>query len=118
VNAQGNLAFAAGHVVEAWSRPIAMRWHAILLQYVPVAATLLAHSGEYARAVSLLTMARGHPAAPHGWWQIMVLMQALEAQLQKAVSADELAAAQAMGLKMDVEETATALLDQFRAMAV
>jgi tetratricopeptide (TPR) repeat protein len=115
---QGDVPRAVRTMIEAWSTPITLKWPALFLQYVPVAAAVLSDQGEYAQAAALIAMARQQPGCPHGWWEIMVLMQELEAKLQLALSAEEFAAAQAKGLEMDVQETATALLEQFRAMAV
>lgn len=116
--AQGNIPVAATTIVRAWSLPIAMRWPSILLQYIPVVASLLADQGEFSRAVALLAMARAHPACPQGWWEIMVLVQELEARLQAELSPEEYAAAHSQGRKMDLKETAVSLLEALKAMMV
>jgi len=108
---------AARTVVRAWSVPIALRWPAVLLQYVPVVAALCADGGEFARAAALLAMARNHPGCPVGWWQHIALVQEMDARLQAALSPEEVAAAQALGREMDVGETAVALLEELKAMA-
>jgi hypothetical protein len=115
--ARGDRSLAARTVVEAWSVPITMRWPAILLQFIPVAASLLADKGQNARAVALMVMARTHPACPHGWWEIMALVQELDARLQAGLSPEEYAAAQAQGREMEVKETAVSLLEKLKAMA-
>jgi predicted ATPase len=92
---KGNIPLAVMTVVRAWSTLITRRWPSILLQFIPVVASILADQGELFRAAALMTMARAHPACPRGWWEIMVLVQELEARLQAALSAQEYAAAQA-----------------------
>jgi predicted ATPase len=114
---KGNHHVAITMIVQAWSVPITMRWPAILLQYMPIVASLLADQGEFSRAAALLAMGRTHPACPHGWWEIMVLLQELEARLQTELSPEEYAAAQARGREMDVRETAVSLLEELKAMA-
>jgi predicted ATPase/DNA-binding SARP family transcriptional activator len=111
---RGDAPSAAKFVVQAWSMPITLRWLGILLQYLPIVASLLADQGHYARAVALLAMGRAHPACPRGWWEIMDLMQKLEARLQAELSPAELAEAQARGRAMDVQATAMALLKELK----
>ena len=74
-----------------------MRWLGILLQYMPIVAALLVDKSEYAHAVALMLMGWTHPVCPRGWWEVMVLVQELEARLQAALSAEAYAAAQARG---------------------
>lgn len=97
--------------------PISKRWPTILVQFMPVAASLLADEGQHARAAALMAMARAHPGCPHGWWEIMVLVQGLDARVQAALSSAEVAAAQAQGREMDVTLTATGLLEELKALA-
>jgi hypothetical protein len=112
-----NRLLAASKVEQAWSVPIATRWPSILLQYVPVVASLLADQGEFARAATLMAMGRAHPACPRGWWDIMALVHELESRLEVALSPEENAAAQARGLELDMPETAASLLPELKAMA-
>jgi tetratricopeptide (TPR) repeat protein len=113
---RGNHQQAIVYIVQAWSVPIVMRWLSILLQYVPVVAAILADQGQYTRAVSLLAMAREHPACPRGWWEIMVLVRELESRLETELSDEQYAAAQAKGREMDVRQTAESLLQELKAM--
>jgi hypothetical protein len=93
-----------------------MVWPSIILANLPVAAYILLERGEPVRAIELLAMGRAHPDCPIGWWEIMELVQTLDARLQADLSPAAYAAAQARGQKMDVQETAKGLLDDLKAM--
>jgi hypothetical protein len=113
----GNVQAAIAGIIREWSQPIANRWPAVCLRTVPAAAFVLAQKGDDWRAAALLAMGRAHAACPHGWWEKMVLVQALDARLQGALSAENYAEAQARGREMDVGETTVALLEELEAMA-
>lgn len=113
---QGYIPLAIKTVIQAWSVPIALRWPSILFQFIPIVAALLADRGDFSRAATLLAMGRAHPACPRGWWEIMDLVQKLEARLQAELSPEAYAAAQAHGRELDVGETAVSLLEELKAM--
>ena len=113
---QGNIPLAVMTIIQNWSTPIATRWLNILLQFMPIVVALVADKGDHARAASLLAMGWAHPSCPRGWWEIMALVQDLEARLQAALSPEVYAAAQARGQEMDVRETAVSLLEELKGM--
>ena len=112
----GNSQLVITSLIRRWSMPVTMRWLSHILRDIPPIAFILAERGDFSRAVALLAMGWAHPACPHGWWKVMVLLQELEARLQAVLSPEEYAAAQARGQEMDVRATAVSLLEELKAM--
>ena len=112
----GQTEAAVASLIQELSVPLTMIWPSLILANLPIAATIMLERGDQVRAVELLAMGRAHPACPIGWWEKMALVQTLDARLQAALSPAAYAAAQARGQKMDVQETAAALLDDLKAM--
>lgn len=114
----GNVETTISAIIREWSQPMVMRWPSVFLRALPTAVFVLAENGYYSRAAALLAMGRAHSACPRGWWEIMALVQELDARLHAALSPEAYAAAQAMGREMDVGETAVTLLEELKAMQV
>jgi hypothetical protein len=69
------------------------------------------------QSMSWCVVGRAHPHCPIGWWEIMDLVQTLDARLQAELSPEAYAQAQARGREMDVQQTTISLLAQLKEMA-
>ncbi|MCB0033679.1 MAG: hypothetical protein KDE51_06665, partial [Anaerolineales bacterium] len=112
-----NMKVAVSELIAELSLPMTTRWPTVFLYVLPAAAFMLAENGKAERAAALMAMGWAHPACPRGWWEVMDLVQKLEARLKTELSAQAYAAAQAQGREMNVQETAMALLEELKEMA-
>jgi predicted ATPase/DNA-binding CsgD family transcriptional regulator len=88
-----------------------------IVQYVAVAAIILAHRGNPARAVELLALAFTHPVGASGWMEKWPLLTRLRAHLERTLGAETYAAAWERGARLDLETTAAELQARFTAKA-
>ncbi len=91
----------------------AVNYPAPPLWLLPITAVLVAHEGDYAKAVALLAFASQHPLSETGWISHWSMMTDLQAQLGEKLSLSEYGAAWVNGEMMVTEmdgETAVAFV--------
>lgn len=88
-----------------------------IIQYVAVAAIILAHRGNPARAVELLALAFTHPVRAAGWMEKWPLITRLRDDLERTLGAAVYLAAWERGTQLDLETTAAELQARFTAKA-
>lgn len=79
---------------------------------LPVAATLLAQSGQKEQAVTLLALASTHPLSPTGWQAQWSLLTETQATLETELGTEAYQEAWAQGQALDLETVVVELLDQ------
>ncbi len=80
---------------------------------LPIAAILLLQKGDQVRAVELLALAFTHPVRASGWMEKWPLLARLRLQLEQKLGDKEYAAAWERGMRLDVDEVAAELMQQF-----
>lgn len=85
-----------------------------LLMSLPLAAAILAHSGEQEHAVELLGLAYTEPRTLSGWMEKWLLITRLRSDLEAELGSEVYAAAWERGSKRDLDIVAKELLVELR----
>jgi hypothetical protein len=111
---RGDLYSARYSLRLALGQAVALRSPAFITLCLPVAAIILAHQGERARAVELLGLAFSHHAGAPSWMREWRPVADVQADLGSELGADAYGAAWASGAGRDPEGIAQDLLRDFR----
>jgi DNA-binding CsgD family transcriptional regulator len=111
---RGDLYSARHSLRLALGQAVTLRSPAFITLCLPVAAIILAHQGERARAVELLGLAFSHHAGAPSWMREWRPVADVQADLGSELGADAYGAAWASGAGRDPEGIAQDLLRDFR----
>ncbi len=88
------------------------------LIYLPLAALIYAHEGQFECAAEILGLVFTHPASPNGWLQSWGLLNRTHSHLQTKLGEARFATAWERGAEADLEEVVSLLLHEWQSLPV